>query len=114
MQGVGSDVLTSFYKADLVQSGAVRAAARGVRTWPNGTLLPHALGFTGPITAEQWPTARRRGLAMDAVIGQSGLEAAYDDLLRGQDGRVLVNTGFDGAVRRTVPCGRLRPGPRWC
>ena len=110
MQGVGSDVLTSFYKADLVQSGAVRAAARGVRTWPNGTLLPHALGFTGPITAEQWPTARRRGLAMDAVIGQSGLEAAYDDLLRGQDGRVLVNTGFDGAVRRTVPLREAVPG----
>ena len=110
MQGVGSDVLTSFYKADLVQSGAVRAAARGVRTWPNGTLLPHALGFTGPITAEQWPTARRRGLAMDAVIGQSGLEAAYDDLLRGQDGRVLVNTCFDGAVRRTVPLREAAPG----
>ena len=110
MQGVGSDVLTSFYKADLVQSGAVRAAARGVRTWLNGTLLPHALGFTGPITAEQWPTARRRGLAMDAVIGQSGLEAAYDDLLRGQDGRVLVNTGFDGAVRRTVPLREAAPG----
>lgn len=110
MQGVGSDVLTSFYKADLVQSGAVRAAARGVRTWPNGTLLPHTLGFTGPITAEQWPTARRRGLAMDAVIGQSGLEAAYDDLLRGQDGRVLVNTGFDGAVRRTVPLREATPG----
>ena len=109
-QGVGSDVLTSFYKVDLVQSGAVRAAARGVRTWPNGTLLPHALGFTGPITAEQWPTARRRGLAMDAVIGQSGLEAAYDDLLRGQDGRVLVNTGFDGAVRRTVPLREAAPG----
>lgn len=110
MQGVGSDVLTSFYKADLVQSGAVRAAARGVRTWPNGTLLSHALGFTGSITAEQWPTARRRGLAMDAVIGQSGLEAAYDDLLRGQDGRVLVNTGFDGAVRRTVPLREAAPG----
>lgn len=110
MQGVGSDVLTSFYKADLVQSGAVRAAARGVRTWPNGTLLSHALGFTGPITAEQWPTARRRGLAMDAVIGQSGLEAAYDDLLRGQDGRILVNTGFDGAVRRTVPLREAAPG----
>ena len=110
MQGVGSDVLTSFYKADLVQSGAVRAAARGVRTWPNGTLLSHALGFTGPITAEQWPTARQHGLAMDAVIGQSGLEAAYDDLLRGQDGRVLVNTGFDGAVRRTVPLRDAAPG----
>ena len=48
---------------------------------------------------------------MDAVIGQSGLEAAYDDLLRGQDGRVLVNTGFDGNVRRTVQLRDARPGP---
>ena len=73
VQGVGSDVLTSFYKADLVQSGAVRAAARGVRTWPNGTLLPHALGFTGPITAEQWPTARRRVQPLaDAVQQRRG------------------------------------------
>ena len=47
---------------------------------------------------------------MDAVIGQSGLEAAYDDLLRGQDGRVLINTGFDGAVRRTAQLRQAVPG----
>lgn len=47
---------------------------------------------------------------MDAVIGQSGLEAAYDDLLRGQDGRVLINTGFDGAVRHTVQLRQAVPG----
>ena len=109
-QDIGSAVLTEIYRADLVQSGAVRVAARGVRTWPDGTLLPHALGFTGPIPAEQWPAAKARGLAMDAVIGQSGLEAAYDELLRGQDGRVLVNTGLDGKVRRTVQLKTARPG----
>ncbi|WP_455502083.1 peptidoglycan D,D-transpeptidase FtsI family protein [Gemmiger sp.] len=109
-QDIGSAVLTEVYRAGLVQSGAVRIAARGVRTWPDGTLLPHALGFTGPITAEQWPAAKARGLAMDAVIGQSGLEAAYDTLLRGQDGRVLVNTGLDGNVRRTVQLKTARPG----
>ena len=95
-----SALLTALYRAGLVQSGAVRPAARGVRSWPDGALLPHALGFTGPLTAEQWPAARQRGLAMDAVIGQSGLEAAYDTLLRGQDGRLLINTGFDGTVRQ--------------
>lgn len=110
MQGVGSDVLTSFYKADLVQSGAVRLPPVACAPGRTGTLLPHALGFTGPITAEQWPTARRRGLAMDAVIGQSGLEAAYGRPAPRQDGRVLVNTGFDGAVRRTVPLREAAPG----
>ena len=103
-------MLTAFYTAGLVQSGAVRPAARGVRSWPGGTLLPHALGLTGPITAAQWPAAKARGLAMDAVIGQSGLEAAYDDLLRGQDGRVRINTGFDGAVRRTAQLRQAVPG----
>ena len=105
-----SALLTALYRAGLVQSGAVLPAARGVRSWPDGALLPHALGFTGPLTAEQWPAAKQRGLAMDAVIGQSGLEAAYDALLRGQDGRLLINTGFDGTVRRTVQLREARPG----
>ena len=109
-RGADADMLTAFYTAGLVQSGAVRPAARGVRSWPGGTLLPHALGLTGPITAAQWPAAKARGLAMDAVIGQSGLEAAYDDLLRGQDGRVLINTGFDGAMRRTAQLRQAVPG----
>ena len=109
-RGADADMLTAFYTAGLVQSGAVRPAARGVRSWLGDTLLPHALGLTGPITAEQWPAAKARGLAMDAVIGQSGLEAAYDDLLRGQDGRVLINTGFDGAVRRTAQLRQAVPG----
>ena len=109
-RGADADMLTAFYTAGLVQSGAVRPAARGVRSWMGGTLLPHALGLTGPITAAQWPAAKARGLAMDAVIGQSGLEAAYDDLLRGPDGRVLINTGFDGAVRRTAQLRQAVPG----
>lgn len=109
-RGADADMLTAFYTAGLVQSGAVRPAARGVRSGMGGTLLPHALGLTGPITAAQWPAAKARGLAMDAVIGQSGLEAAYDDLLRGQDGRVLINTGFDGAVRRTAQLRQAVPG----
>lgn len=110
LESLDSYAMTALYRAGLVQSGAVRLAARGQRTWPDGTLLPHALGFTGPITAEQWPAARENGLAMDSIIGQSGLEAAYDDLLRGQDGRLLINTGFDGAVRATIQKSTATPG----
>ena len=110
MESLTSDQMTAIYRAGLVQSGAVRLAARGVRIWPEGTLLPHALGFTGPITAEQWPAAQEKGLAMDSIVGQSGLEAAYDDLLRGQDGQLLINTGLDGAVRTTIQQSAPTPG----
>ena len=110
LESLDSATMTAIYRSGLVQSGAVRLAARGERTWPDGTLLPHVLGFTGPITAEQWPAAQEKGLSMDSIIGQSGLEAAYDDLLRGQDGQLLINTGLDGAVRTTVQKSTATPG----
>lgn len=104
------DAVAALYGAGLVQSGAVRLDARGERTWPDGTLLPHALGFTGPVTAEQWPDVEAMGLPMDSILGQSGLEKAYDSLLRGQNGRLLVNAGLDGAVRGTYQLTQAEPG----
>ena len=110
LEAVDSETMTALYQSGLVQSGAIRLSARGERSWPEGTLLPHALGFTGPITAEDWPAAQAKGLAMDSIVGQSGLEEAYDDLLRGQDGQLLINTGLDGAVRATIQQSTATPG----
>ena len=109
-QGLDSIGAAAYYRAGLVQSGAVRLAARGVRRWPDGTILPHTLGFTGPVTAEQWPAARAQGLAMDATIGQNGLEAAYDTLLRGRDGQLQINVGLDSVTREAVQTSAPVPG----
>lgn len=88
------DVVAPLCQSGLVDSGAVRLTPRGTRCWPDGTLLPHTLGTTGPITAAQWQAGdyalRRAGVVMDAVLGQSGLEAAFDALLRGRDGCLAV------------------------
>ncbi len=96
--GISAAQAALLYDAGLVQSGALRLAPRGERIWPDGTLLPHALGTVGPITAEQWETLEGTGIAMDADIGQSGLEAAYESLLHGTDGRVRVTTGDAGVI----------------
>ena len=101
LRQVDSATAAALYKAGLVQSGAVRLDARGQRLWPDGTLLPHALGLTGPLTADQWPAAQAAGLALDSTVGQSGLEAAYNDLLQGQDGKISVTVGYDGSLRGT-------------
>ena len=96
------------YDAGLVQSGAVRLTPSGVRSWPDGTLLPHALGTVGPITAEQWRVEdedgnvsyplRDAGYNMNDLIGQSGLEKVYEDQLRGTDGTTEIVVG-DGEIQ---------------
>ena len=114
-QGLDRAAVAALYAAGLPQSGAVRLSARGARAWgEGGALAPQILGFTGPITPEQWQAdgyaLRAAGVPMDADIGQAGLEAAYDALLRPVTGtravRVDVNSG--AVVGETV----LRaPGP---
>ena len=98
--GLSQAQAAELYAAGLPQSGAVRLTARGVRTRPDGALLPHALGDTGAITAEQWQAdnyaLQKAGVAMNADIGQSGLEKVYDELLRGRSGTLLVHAGYDG------------------
>ena len=99
-EGLDEAAVTALYATGLPQRGAVRLVARGVRTWPDGTLLPHLLGDTGAITAEQWQDGdyalRRAGVAMNAQIGQSGLEQVYEQLLRGQSGRLTVTVDRSG------------------
>ncbi len=66
------------------------------RRYPNGTLLAHALGYVGEISPKQLDSDefKNRGLKPGDVIGKSGLEAAYDEQLRGVSGyrKVLVDS----------------------
>jgi penicillin-binding protein 2 len=60
---------------------------------PGGALAPHLLGYVGPITATEYATLAAKGYANTAIIGQTGIEAFYDNYLRGIEGvkKILVN-----------------------
>ena len=60
----------------------------------------HILGYIGSITSKQWQEIykEKEGYAMDALVGQSGLEEAFEEYLHGIDGyRVDVVTS-DGTL----------------
>ena len=60
----------------------------------------HILGYIGAITTEQWDKiyADKEGYEKDALVGQSGLEEAFEEYLHGIDGyRVDVITA-DGTL----------------
>ncbi|MDD4850004.1 MAG: penicillin-binding transpeptidase domain-containing protein [Gemmiger sp.] len=104
------------YQTLWYQNGTLRLGARGTRSWPGdaATLLPHLLGVTGPLSAAQWQAGghalQRAGYAMDAVAGQSGLEAAFETALHGQDGRVLVTARRDGTALTETTLAAPVPG----
>ena len=69
-----------------------------LRDYPNGTVSPHLVGTVSPIYAEEYEELSKKGYAMDDRIGRSGLEAAYEDYLRGQDGEKVITFNMAGEI----------------
>lgn len=71
----------------------------------------HILGMVGPIYAEDDLEAlRAKGYSGDEIIGRSGAEAAFEDYLRGTDGRRVVATNSDGKITGEYYAKDPRPG----
>ena len=61
-----------------------------VRDYPNGALAAHILGYVGEVDEEELKERRYRGLQPGDEIGQEGIEATYDEFLRGHPGLTKV------------------------
>lgn len=64
------------------------------RHYPTDELAAHLVGYVGEVTREQLDQEPFRGLKSGTLVGQSGVERAYNALLTGRDGerRVIVNS----------------------
>ncbi|MCL6548967.1 MAG: hypothetical protein K6T30_08660, partial [Alicyclobacillus sp.] len=61
------------------------------RVYPFGTLAAHALGYTGAITAStESYYVGKLGYLPDQLVGQTGIEAEYNQLLEGKRGEQLL------------------------
>ncbi len=57
-----------------------------VRSYPQGGLASHVLGYTGAVTQDELDLKSFKGLPNDSVVGKSGVEYYYEELLRGESG----------------------------
>jgi penicillin-binding protein 2 len=73
-----------------------------VRNYPKGDVAAHILGYTGAITQEELKQDTFKDLSNDSVVGKSGVELYYEELLRGKAGRKVYNVD---ALGRIVPEG---------
>jgi penicillin-binding protein 2 len=75
----------------------VEINTEAVRYYPDGRQLAHILGYTRELTAEQLKKRKSEGYRLGDVIGQMGVEKAYEKTLRGEWGGQQVEV--DGAGR---------------
>ena len=68
------------------------------RTYPGGDLAAQLIGTMGPLSQEQYEERKDQGYAFNDRMGQSGIEYAFEDELRGEVGEKQVETTSKGGV----------------
>lgn len=71
------------------------------RTYPNGGLAAHVLGYLQEQTPEEIRARPDRKARAGEMVGKTGVEREYDDMLRGEDGSVYEIVDSLGRVRGT-------------
>jgi penicillin-binding protein 2 len=61
-----------------------------LRHYPNGTLASHLLGYAGEINDVEMDSLQQDGYRPGDLIGRTGVERRYEDILRGRDGAEFV------------------------
>jgi penicillin-binding protein 2 len=64
-----------------------------MRRYPHGRLAAHLLGYAGEVTDQELDSLAASGYRLGDLIGRTGIERRYEEILRGRDGAeyVVVN-----------------------
>jgi penicillin-binding protein 2 len=79
------------------------------RRYPADTLASHVLGYIGEVGEKELDKLAERGYRPGSLLGKTGIELQYEDLLRGEDGRRYVEVNALG--RRSEAFNRRQPVP---
>jgi penicillin-binding protein 2 len=92
------------------QLEGVEVDIEAVRNYPNGDLAAHVLGYTGELNDEELAKRKSEGYRMGDIVGQMGVEQAYEDKLRGEWGGQQVEVDGAGQVLRVLGQKKAKPG----
>lgn len=98
-----SDETAAYIEENKAVFQGVGAEATTMRKYKDGTLCPHILGITGPITAEELEEGDNDEIyKLTDNIGKSGIEKVCEDYLRGKRGEKTVYSTSSGEVSSVV------------
>ena len=72
------------------------------RDYPYKTLGAHAIGYTSAITNLEYEILSKKGYRLNDLIGRTGVEAAYENYLRGEWGGEMIEVNANGNVQKSL------------
>lgn len=72
------------------------------REYADSTLAPHIIGTVRKINAEEYAELKDQGYKITDEIGESGIESAMEEYLRGEPGEKTVTIDGDGNVTEEI------------
>ncbi len=88
----------------------VGVAFTAERTYPAGSLDAQTLGYVGDINASEYAALKKEGYLPTDQIGQDGVEAAFQQYLRGRPGSQTLLVDPQGDVLKTLSSVSPKPG----
>src|SRR5205814_449918 len=67
-----------------------------IRWYPGGTMGAQMLGYAGEINDRELAGRQEAGYRLGDLIGKTGIERKYEEVLRGQDGAEFVVVNASG------------------
>ncbi|MEL6221448.1 MAG: penicillin-binding protein 2 [Cyanobacteria bacterium J06627_8] len=84
------------------QLRGVQVEPESERNYPNGDLAAHVLGYTGELSSEELAVRQESGYRIGDIVGQLGVEAAFESQLRGEWGGQQVEVDGMGRVLEII------------
>jgi penicillin-binding protein 2 len=84
---------------------SVEVEETALRDYPDGPAIAHAVGYVGEVNESQLAKVSDGSIQQGDIVGKSGIERQYDDVLRGRRGWKLVTVNSLGR-----PFGSSQPG----
>ena len=94
-QGVDMSLMTYIKEQNIK---AVNFTVNVAREYCYPGYASHIIGLVGPIYSEEWGYYNELGYQMNAIVGKSGCEAAFENYLHGTDGKIRIKEDKNGNV----------------
>ncbi|MDC3145057.1 penicillin-binding protein 2 [bacterium] len=85
-------------------------ATKLIRNYPYKSIAAHVIGYTQPITDSEYKFLSKKGYKLNDLIGRTGIEYVYEDLIRGEWGGEMVEVNSFGKFQRSLGVKNSRQG----
>ena len=73
-----------------------------IRNYPYKSLGAHVIGYTSPITNNEYKYLSKKGYRINDLIGRTGVEYIFEDDLRGEWGGEMIEVNAAGIVQQSL------------